>query len=326
MTQSFLTHSPVLTTAPTNDETANDRRRIDAATRDEVVSHTLSHFFPVSLYPQSRDNPPVPTSNPDNEPNGAVPPSLTLSAEGFVSLRLHPSSPALVGGGPFRGSCISYSSLEGSGPCVNDPAPRSIVARPATIVHSSQHFGPCTRSPDFTYSASDENSSPRMLLEPSSPDVGDVPGVMHLQEIAGPFAFTPFQLASLLDSKDLGALEAIGGVENLLRGLGTHPTHGLRAPDCGGGYPCNQRPSHHAGDRRDPYNATLQERRQVFGENSFPPRVKKSWLMDKALASLVLYLLRLRMTELSCSITGQKSVLVMAFSMAETASLGHWTR
>ena len=241
------------------------------------------------------------------------------------------------------------SSLEGSGPYANDPAPRPTVARSTTIVHSSQHFRPCTRSLDFAYNASDENSSPRMLLEPSSPDVGGVPGVMHLQEIAGPFAFTPSQLASLLDLKDLGALEAIGGVESLLRGLGTHPTHGLliRAPDCGGGYPYNQRPRtkgkrrlvephipasiicHHAGDRRDPYNATLQERKEVFGEDFFLPRVKKSWvitLMDKALASLVLYLLRLRMTELSCSITGQKTVLVMAFSMADRASTGHWTR
>ncbi|KIM62068.1 hypothetical protein SCLCIDRAFT_1215412 [Scleroderma citrinum Foug A] len=67
-------------------------------------------------------------------------------------------------GGGGRGSCISHSSLEGSGPCANDPAPRLTVARSTITVHSSQHFGLCTRSPDFTYSSSDENSSPRMFL------------------------------------------------------------------------------------------------------------------------------------------------------------------
>ena len=135
-----------------------------------------------------------------------------------------------------------------------------------------------------------------------------MPGVTPSQEIAAIFAFTPSQLASLLDSKDLGALEAIGGVESLLRGLGTDATLGLliRAPDCGGGHSCSQclrtkgkrrlvgphtPPSiicDRADDRHDPYNATLRERKLVFGENFLPPRVKKSWLvmiMGKALVS-----------------------------------------
>ena len=42
-----------------------------------------------------------------------------------------------------------------------------------------------------------------------------------------PFAFKPLQLASLVDPKSLEALEELGGVNALLRGLGTHPTHGL---------------------------------------------------------------------------------------------------
>ena len=226
-------------------------------------------------------------------------------------MRLHPSSLAVVGGSPLRGSYISHSSLDGSGSLGIDPAPRPTVTRPTTIVHSSQHFRSCTRSPDFTRSASDENPSPKMLLESSSPEVGGVAGVLHSQEMAidtGRFAFTPSKLASLLHPKDLGALEAIGGVEGLLRGLGTHPTRGLQigAPGCGGGYSCSQCPRtkgkgrlvephtppsiirDRADDRHDPYNATLRERKLVFGENFIPPRVKKSWLvtiMDKALVS-----------------------------------------
>ncbi|KAF8552699.1 calcium-translocating P-type ATPase [Imleria badia] len=43
----------------------------------------------------------------------------------------------------------------------------------------------------------------------------------------GPFSLDPDQLASLLDPKDLDALQALGGTTGILNGLGTHPTHGL---------------------------------------------------------------------------------------------------
>ena len=42
-----------------------------------------------------------------------------------------------------------------------------------------------------------------------------------------PFSFKPLQLASLVDPKSLEVLESMGGVNTLLRGLGTHPTLGL---------------------------------------------------------------------------------------------------
>ena len=42
-----------------------------------------------------------------------------------------------------------------------------------------------------------------------------------------PSAFKLLQLASLVDPKDLETLEGMGGVDTLLRGLGTHFTHGL---------------------------------------------------------------------------------------------------
>jgi Ca2+-transporting ATPase len=54
---------------------------------------------------------------------------------------------------------------------------------------------------------------------------------LDLKQEAGldvhPFAFKPLQLASLVDPKSLEALEGIGGVDALLRGLGTRPTHGI---------------------------------------------------------------------------------------------------
>jgi Ca2+-transporting ATPase len=42
-----------------------------------------------------------------------------------------------------------------------------------------------------------------------------------------PFAFKPLQLAGLVDPKSLETLESMGGVDALLRGLGTHTAHGL---------------------------------------------------------------------------------------------------
>jgi len=75
-----------------------------------------------------------------------------------------------------------------------------------------------------------------------------VTGLTPLQDApiySDPFAFTPSELTSLLDLKDLAALEAIGGIESLLRGLGTHPTHGLltEASDHGYDQPSEGRPS-----------------------------------------------------------------------------------
>jgi P-type Ca2+ transporter type 2C len=57
------------------------------------------------------------------------------------------------------------------------------------------------------------------------------PAVLDLKQEADldvyPFTFKPLQLASLVDPKSLETLESMGGVGALLRGLGTHPSHGL---------------------------------------------------------------------------------------------------
>ena len=57
------------------------------------------------------------------------------------------------------------------------------------------------------------------------------PAVLDLKQEADmdvhPFGFKPLQLASLVDPKSLETLENLGGVDAILRGLGTQPTHGL---------------------------------------------------------------------------------------------------
>ncbi|KAH9905078.1 calcium-translocating P-type ATPase [Fomitopsis serialis] len=65
----------------------------------------------------------------------------------------------------------------------------------------------------------DDTDAPRPALDLSADDALD----------AGPFAFKPYRLASLVDPKSLSSLEQMDGVKGLLRGLGTHPKHGLSA-------------------------------------------------------------------------------------------------
>ncbi|KAG8213247.1 Ca-transporting ATPase [Butyriboletus roseoflavus] len=150
----------------------------------------------------------------------------------------------------------------------------------------------------------------------------------HAPPVLGPFSFDPSQLASLLDPKDLDALQALGGTTTILDGLGTHPTRGLllAAPDRGDG-----RPSHAilgagegASQRHDRYvpksaqdndnsqsrlsstadgsnvcsvpdahTASMADRKAVYGENILPQRPTTSLLglMWLALKDKVLVLL-----------------------------------
>ncbi|KAF8837766.1 Ca-transporting ATPase [Paxillus ammoniavirescens] len=141
-----------------------------------------------------------------------------------------------------------------------------------------------------------------------------------------PFSFKPYELACLLDPKNLDALQAMGGIDTILKGLGTHPTRGLLlgVPNRGGSHPSDGRPGAGDGasqrhDRRsgeppiqtahvpltttgggndgdgkpDPRHASLEDRKRVFGENILPQRPTKSLLglMWLALKDKVLVLL-----------------------------------
>ncbi|THG98741.1 hypothetical protein EW026_g3507 [Hermanssonia centrifuga] len=170
---------------------------------------------------------------------------------------------------------------------------------------------------------------------------------------AGPFAFKPYRLASLVDPKNFEELKEMGGVKGLLKGLGTHRKRGLsdRAfehskegqehPRTAEAVPSDDgRPGGTAGagdgasQRHDPlptgtkaeavpgivvtgdngeageaemaegegeeeekrggaYDAPIEERRRVFGDNVLPSRKTKSLLqlMWLALKDKVLVLL-----------------------------------
>ena len=100
-----------------------------------------------------------------------------------------------------------------------------------------------------------------------------------------PFRFKPYQLAGMLDPKNIGALVGFGGIDGLLRGLGTDPNTGLMTNT-------QYLESSHNPDNLLVFSATIEDRRRVYGENVLPARNEKTllrliWtaLKDKVLVS-----------------------------------------
>ena len=130
-----------------------------------------------------------------------------------------------------------------------------------------------------------------------------------------PFRFKPYELAHMLDPKNIEALVAFGGIHGLLRGLGTNADTGLvtitqpskssgnsRDPSLGAGEgashrhdPVNigaaensddkvpvivlTRPNETPWENNDlAFSASLEDRRRVYGENLLPTRVTKTLL------------------------------------------------
>jgi Ca2+-transporting ATPase len=142
---------------------------------------------------------------------------------------------------------------------------------------------------------------------------GDVSKIELVQDDLAdprPFKFRPVELASLLDPKNLDALEALGGIDGLLDGLGTDPSRGLTLVGTadnrlGAGVGASQRhdrqplsvPTPHDPAEvevaDDAHSASMGDRKRVFGENVLPQRTSKCLLalMWLALQDKVLILL-----------------------------------
>lgn len=133
-----------------------------------------------------------------------------------------------------------------------------------------------------------------------------------------PFSFKPYELAHMLDPKNLKALENFGGIKAVLKGLGTSRTRGLETglarsdsrkagdgrPGAGGGASQRHDPEEQSGvvpgivvtapeggkegfeaeaeedDSNDgpAFSATLDDRRRIYGDNTLPKRATKSLL------------------------------------------------
>ena len=110
-----------------------------------------------------------------------------------------------------------------------------------------------------------------------------------------PFKEKPSRLAMLVDPKSLDDLIKIGGIDGLLEGLGVDKTKGLltgtdeaQATETGAPRSSNDVERRHGAQ----WNASMDERRRVYGPNDLPIRPSKSllylmWLAfkDKVLVS-----------------------------------------
>jgi Ca2+-transporting ATPase len=123
-----------------------------------------------------------------------------------------------------------------------------------------------------------------------------------------PFYFKPYQLAHMLDPKSLDALIAMGGIEGLLRGLGTDAERGLSTEDAptrnqekhekhglAFGAFHSEKTYHHENppeivltepsgnvgpptDDRSAFMASFDDRKRVYGKNILPTRISKTLL------------------------------------------------
>jgi Ca2+-transporting ATPase len=117
-----------------------------------------------------------------------------------------------------------------------------------------------------------------------------------------PFHFKPYQLAHMLDPKSIQTLVSIGGIKGLLRGLGTDAEHGLSTADMstrtqdkhdarvGASHPHDSEkppeivltePSGNIAaptDDGSAFNASFDDRKNVYGNNVLPTRVSKTLL------------------------------------------------
>ena len=99
-----------------------------------------------------------------------------------------------------------------------------------------------------------------------------------------PFKIRPLHLASLVDPKDFDALKDLGGVDQVLKDLGTHPKMGL--PSHSLNEVVVEPESEHDADEMDKVDdehhgvfcPPLADRRRVYGTNVVPTRKSKSLL------------------------------------------------
>jgi len=162
---------------------------------------------------------------------------------------------------------------------------------------------------------------------PKSQGVEDMP-----DEDSSPFEFKPTQLASLVDPKNVGLLTDMGGVKGLIKGLGTHSHHGLSKQALG---QCVDSKADHGGDGGNGngdgaarpgedspslrhHQATVEDRKRVYGQNILPARRSKSLLLLMWLAFKDKVLVRVRPR--ACQMTTQKHIQVL-LSIAAVVSL-----
>jgi Ca2+-transporting ATPase len=160
------------------------------------------------------------------------------------------------------------------------------------------------KTPDDLADGQEQSKKKKRKRRKKETEVADMSFTSHQRELAqnesidyAPFRSKPYQLA--LDPKDLETVTALGGTDGIIRGLGTHPEHGLTTiplyADASyshdsekqdlelGGNILLTEPSGEVGvpsEEKDhvPYSGTMDDRKRIYGENVLPVRTSKTLL------------------------------------------------
>lgn len=263
----------------------------------------------------SEDAPPSPVPS-DMSDSTTIPPSPTLSNHSVhfqTSLALRENKPE------ERSGMTSLGLLAPGAGASSSRRPSNATSTTETGSddgRSDTRKG--AKSPD---SDSDDNKKSKKKKKGETPeDDGKTAHQRELEQDAAidptPFSFKPYELAHMLDPKNLDTLASFGGVAGLLKGLGTNAERGLSTsgtappdsnpPASSPQYaekdavpaimltaPSGDTTTANQTESSDTFKATVDDRKRVYGENVLPTRASKSLLqlMWMALKDKVLVLL-----------------------------------
>lgn len=331
--------------------TDDDSEQVDShPTPSQGLSSPTSAGFlsPYSPLGYNRTSPDVPASPTATENDSiSVPPSPTLTHSSSVHFQtslalrdnkvdassgtsslglLHPTDSSSGYGHRRKGSNATFVSTESTEPDThraNEVELQHVKTNATSVTHVNASRSPSKdtrRTADSDAETAVSKSSKKKNKKKKGSEKEEEDARQELLQDAdvdpAPFHFKPFELAQLLDPKNLNALEALGGVDGLLRGLGTSRDSGLSKqtakssttksehgagatdgrPGAGDGASHRHEPQKDAKTVPDivltepsgqvkppthtdaPFTASSDDRRRVFGENVLPQRQSKSLL------------------------------------------------
>ncbi|KAJ3515894.1 hypothetical protein NLJ89_g1472 [Agrocybe chaxingu] len=304
-----------------------------------IVTTDLTSDAPQGVNPTQQPNvgllsPTSPTNaygppSPAPSDQSSIPPSPTVSNHSGA----FPSSLALRDNKPEEKDGLSSLGLLGAGGLTHHR--KGSVATSMTHVEGDMRFvsffkEACEKKGgDVTDEKEDKDEKEEDKKKKKKGKKGDSDEeaqTTHQLELAqdaaidpAPFTVKPYQLAHMLDPKNLDTLRSLGGTEGLICALGTNTDHGLTSKsdashEKGAGHGASHRhdsekecekvpdivltaPSGNLSppppESGAPVVATMEDRKRVFGENILPTRISKTLLqlMWAAMKDKVLILL-----------------------------------
>ena len=214
----------------------------------------------------------------------------------------------------------SYSKADNVS--INTTSSPTTTAVGTMSVHAFESKGTSRSHRDSTETSVDELRGMKSNKGKEPANMSEITHIPEENMDPSPFYFNPSRLASLVDPKSLNSLTELGGVNGLIKGLGTNMHDGLslsslgQLPDLkadhvvddgGGGDSQGWVTPSQDITARDAFAAALEDRKRIYGTNILPARRSKSLLLlmwlafkDKVLVCIVIVLIGLSELHISC--------------------------